>query len=526
MSNLYGIDFSNQIRNGVIQSAEIIVPVIMDIVKPKSVLDIGGGEGWWAQEFKNYGCSVKGVDGKYVTISPLGEDFIAADITKSLQWLAPADLVVCLEVAEHLEAKYAVSFVADLSALAPTILWSAAIPRQPGVNHVHCQWPTFWQNLFAEHGKVMSGKIRDQFWNDDRIEPWYCVPEEAEILTREGWKTLGELRGDEIVLTSDPLNKAEWQPLTGLNIFEYSGEMIKVSDRWLSTPDHRWPCYKQGNKNNHIGEYIIRLASELASGDRIIQVADGYDAGQMSILNERDAAILGWIVTDGSLRHRSGLSPQAVIYQSPKKHLQEIVDLLGDEATSVKIDNRPSSYGCATVRVRSTVMERLAIAGFRSKEDLMNLVTRLNQSSAQAMWDAMFLAEGTINKSVSGGYQSKRFAQNPGPVLDAFQFLSFILGHRLNIKGEVHSVGGTGNGTKTPRTVQAKPTKVLDYNGKVWCPTTPNGTWIMRQNGSVCVTGNCQNLMVVTSTPEEYPTLFPDDTVLNRVHPIIESWWK
>ena len=30
----------------------------------------------------------------------------------------------------------------------------------------------------------------------------------------------------------------------------------------------------------------------------------------------------------------------------------------------------------------------------------------------------------------------------------------------------------------------------VSYTGKVWCPTTPNGTWLARRNGKVYFTGN------------------------------------
>lgn len=173
MLNPYSVNFYDTIRSGVLASVDIISPVVMELVQPETVIDIGCGEGHWAEKFKDYGCSVKGVDGAYVTDSPLGKDFIAADITKSMNGLPKSDLAICLEVAEHLDAKYADSFIADLSSLAPTILFSAAIPRQSGAGHVHCRWPTYWQNLFAQHNKEMSGSIRDQFWDDDRIEPWY-----------------------------------------------------------------------------------------------------------------------------------------------------------------------------------------------------------------------------------------------------------------------------------------------------------------------------------------------------------------
>jgi SAM-dependent methyltransferase len=175
MAGDYNNNFYDIIRNGTVQSAEVIVPTIFDLVNPKKVVDIGCGEGWWAKKFRDLGCEVLGIDGAYVTNTPLGMDFQAGniDILGSLTALPRFDLAVCLEVAEHLLPVRSETFVSEIVNLAPTILWSAAIPRQPGVDHINCQWPSYWAGIFAKHGYVMSGSIRDQIWNNETVEPWF-----------------------------------------------------------------------------------------------------------------------------------------------------------------------------------------------------------------------------------------------------------------------------------------------------------------------------------------------------------------
>lgn len=175
MAGTYLQDFYDMIRSGCMASAEIVVPVVYDLVKPHRVIDVGCGEGHWANKFKDLGCEVLGVDGEYVASSPLGGDFVAINIDNvgSLSDLPKADLVVCLEVAEHLPESRAESFIIELCSLAPTILFSAAIPGQPGAGHIHCMPPTYWKGLFSRHGFHVSGSLRDQFWDDEQIEPWY-----------------------------------------------------------------------------------------------------------------------------------------------------------------------------------------------------------------------------------------------------------------------------------------------------------------------------------------------------------------
>ena len=56
------------------------------------------------------------------------------------------DLVVSLEVAEHLPKECADIFVDSLVRLGPIILFSAAIPQAGGTCHINEQWPEYWRN--------------------------------------------------------------------------------------------------------------------------------------------------------------------------------------------------------------------------------------------------------------------------------------------------------------------------------------------------------------------------------------------
>ena len=176
---MYDKKFFDVSRQGMQESAAALVPRLcryLNINETSSLIDVGCGEGWFARQFAmDSGCEVLGIDGDahegYHPATNIPYD--QHDLREKLL-VAPADFVVCLEVAEHLPEYRARSFVAELCGRAKeAVIFSAAIPGQGGTGHVNEQWPDYWEALFAEAGFAMSGAVRFHIWNDDRIENWY-----------------------------------------------------------------------------------------------------------------------------------------------------------------------------------------------------------------------------------------------------------------------------------------------------------------------------------------------------------------
>ena len=165
-------------RNGATRSAEVIVPLVMQLLAVQSVVDVGCGDGSWLAVFRRLGINeTLGMDGEYVERRVLqipADRFRATDLTKSFALTSTFDLAISLEVGEHLPANCAAAFVEDLTRLAPAILFSAAIPHQGGVDHVNEQWPDKWAALFAKHGFLPVDCIRKRVWRNDAVEWWYA----------------------------------------------------------------------------------------------------------------------------------------------------------------------------------------------------------------------------------------------------------------------------------------------------------------------------------------------------------------
>ncbi len=158
------------------KSAKVIVPLLWELLRPRSVVDVGSGTARWLAAFRAIGVAdVLAIDGDYVDRKSLAipqELFTARDLTRPVNIDRRFDLAISLEVAEHLPAEAAEVFVQSLVKLAPVVAFSAAIPNQGGDNHVNEQWPEYWAGLFGRHGYHVVDYIRSKVWNDPQVE-WY-----------------------------------------------------------------------------------------------------------------------------------------------------------------------------------------------------------------------------------------------------------------------------------------------------------------------------------------------------------------
>ena len=154
-----------------------VVPWLMHRVRPGSVLDVGCGTGTWLKVFSdNRVMDYLGIDSDEVqadslTIPP--DHFMAKDLRHQIDLQRKYDLVISLEVAEHLDESCADQFVNTLTSHAGVILFSAAVPGQGGQHHVNEQWPDYWEKKFNRNGFYLHDEIRAHFWNNEKVDWWY-----------------------------------------------------------------------------------------------------------------------------------------------------------------------------------------------------------------------------------------------------------------------------------------------------------------------------------------------------------------
>ena len=338
-----------------------------------------------------------------------------------------------------------------------------------------------------------------------------CVPFDAEILTRSGFRRCDEVApGDDVLAYDTAGDSCRWTPLRAVSVYQRQPTLTLTSRHFAATctPEHSWAVRLTSRRP--ITRELLRTAAferyRKHTGNAII-IAAPAEAGT-SDLTPEEAAILGWVATDGWTQQQGGYF-RVNIRQSKPKHLDRIRELLGPDGreyvrpattrtfpaghTSVTLESRHFALRAAAGR---RLFDR---AGIHGRADLPALVTRLSHPARAAMLESMLQADGWQRRLASGRPgRTFDFGQQNPHVLEAFQILCVLEGRALGRPRLGPEPGFVR------QSIRANPVVHLDHiqvaegpTCDVWCPTTDFGTWVMRWRGNVSITGNTATVMAM-----------------------------
>lgn len=180
MNQLYPEDWFAQRKSGD-WNADIrtFCQVIYDSFKPDSVADVGCGIGIYLQLLKEMGAKrVFGLEG---TDNALKQAIVPViekhDLRLPFQPKDSFEIVLCLEVAEHIHDVYAdtmVNTIVELCQKGGTIIFTAAVPRQGGFHHINLKPRKYWIEKFNTVGcqfkEILTEDIRKEL--QLKVLPW------------------------------------------------------------------------------------------------------------------------------------------------------------------------------------------------------------------------------------------------------------------------------------------------------------------------------------------------------------------
>lgn len=323
------------------------------------------------------------------------------------------------------------------------------------------------------------------------LENAECVPLSSEILTRHGFLpfSMAEV-GEEVLSYNIHSDQCEWTPLLKVSVFP-NAQLVRLRNEhgWEfdCTPDHKWAVTRELWKSREIA---LLPTNEIKTSTRVIMSAKAPSGDHP--LTPTEAAILAWLVTDGTIR-RKGNHVRGQIGQTKPAQVERIRELVGSVSTEHLGKARTRTFpGGKTYNTlpgykwdipAPILRPLLEKAQYYDKPDLIPLVLKLSTEARASMLEVMMDAEGDARGN---------FYQNDGPVLEAFQLLATLEGKAISCTRDTSIGNCKAIKLRTYRHVCGSQLTLIPVdNAPVWCPTTALGTWIMRQpNGGISITGN------------------------------------
>ncbi|MGC9349623.1 MAG: class I SAM-dependent methyltransferase [Anaerolineae bacterium] len=142
---------------------------IVEDLAPSTVLDAGCAFGFLVEALRRRGVEAYGIDISEYAISQVHPDVSPYCWVGSVTQPFPQryDLIVSIEVLEHLPRHQADKAVANLCDHTDEVLFSASPVDYREPTHMNVQPPAYWANLFMRHGLY-----RDPDYDADFITPW------------------------------------------------------------------------------------------------------------------------------------------------------------------------------------------------------------------------------------------------------------------------------------------------------------------------------------------------------------------
>jgi len=329
----------------------------------------------------------------------------------------------------------------------------------------------------------------------DSSERTYCVDTETEILTRRGWLRHDEVTTDDVALTLNrTTTMAEWQPVLAATTFPGPHEVYELRSSGhssVSTSEHRWLTQRHADPGLR-----WTMTGDMRNYDRVMAAAPLAETVDTPKWSDELVELVAWYYTEG---WRSPFD-NVCITQSERvnpENCARIRALLhrmfgpprvarGLGGWIERAGREDTERGITRFFLGSDLNDAL-FAAAPDKVPRTEWLCQLTTAQLQLFIDTSVTADG----SVMSQYQTPTFAQKDRRRTEAFQTACVLAGRASTVHPQKSGMWWTSVCKSPWRNPVGKRPKVKTViDGPVWCPTTANGTWMARREGTTYFTGN------------------------------------
>lgn len=337
--------------------------------------------------------------------------------------------------------------------------------------------------MLPEEGKKKEIARISDVRSKGKATNYACVPMDTEVLTTSGFKKFEELKVGEKILSYKNGNLVE-DSISHLHFYE-DAEVVHYGDSNKTlrcTRNHRWLV--SGRDESKL---VYKELQDFNTETKIRTTAPYVGGGKLSRV---EGEFFGWLLSDGHIRKES-----CSIAQSKNKFCKELEDVLSKNGLGFSVFESKRENGnhvnIYTIPQEQTkdIFNRCGVPHWDRDFDWSKWVITLSREALEGFVDAFYLGDGYVMDK-----RSYAIAQNRGSVFDAVQLAVYLIGDgRVTSKFRKKEVDyGLIRKHKTNNiSCQRKKVRKVTFED-VFCLTTGNSNFVIKQDGEIMITGNCQ----------------------------------
>lgn len=325
-------------------------------------------------------------------------------------------------------------------------------------------------------GAATTGRWSGEIFN--------CMPAGHEVLTPSGWEDISTWTPDRPIMQWWPDGHMDWCEMPGKVNYPFVGDLVELKGPFVSglfTPGHRVPRVSPSN-----GVVTERTAGWIAahSGLDGVPAAGVFSGGGGSLTPEQVRLI---VATSADGCESTGGIRWGFRKQRKIDRIQELLNLNGLQDVANVYDYRAQGNNHWLCILPAAATPPWLRKGFGS------WILSLSRGALDAFVDELAYWDG-MPHSVTGNTCFFTSKESQALWVSTAMHLSGIparVGSRSDSKYDVYARSGKLSST------------VGDYQhfeGEVYCPQVESSWFLVRYQGSIHVTGNCQNLPRIDPT--------------------------
>lgn len=367
-----------------------------------------------------------------------------------------------------------------------SLIWSSA----------RCCWISY--NRPDKEATFSDAKKR----HDDCISLGHaCYDEETEVATDQGWKRWNSVKEGETFLTLNQFtNEISYQKSTRIYSSDYIGSMVQLKMQHvdlLVTPNHNMLAKPRE------GKYQLIPASDFFKRSHRIRMGTGFWKGRNKTYNSGQMKLLGFFIGDGYL----SLNSKKPCFHLTKERKIRFLYNCANEAGYCVTRKENDKYTVDDIDDDYLQLIRNCYDVNRDK----TIPTDALEELLEELFEGLMNSDGFTREDGREVYSTSSI-----PLRDSIQLLAVLMG-----RGATYGKQGTGYRVSIYQDRELEPcigwttSKEVDYEGKIYCATVPNGILYVRRNGIPCWCGN---------SPLEHQLMARDDRAARGCVPGYDSY--